>query len=320
MPKIFYTSHAPEEVYDIIRAEMPAGFELVTLERDDDAERREKIAGCEVVIVAATPLRADVLAAGKKLRLVHHQGVGWHDTLPVAEVKARGLSLALTPEGTTVGVAEHAILLMLAVCKLLPHADSELRQGRWHVNALRPRSRELFGRTIGYVGMGRIGQAVAERLKAFGTRGLYVDDVPLAAEREAALGVARAPLDRVLAESDVVTLHVPLTATTRHMIDAAALARMKRGAILVNTSRGGLVDEAALFAALESGKLAGAGLDVFEKEPLPGGSPLARLDNVVLTPHISAGTRDALATKMAAVAANIARFYAGETLRNEVAL
>jgi phosphoglycerate dehydrogenase-like enzyme len=320
MPRVLYLSHAPEAVYDIIRAEVPAGFELVTLSADSDEERRAKIADCEVVIVAATPLQKPVIDAGRKLRLVHHQGVGYHDTLDVAAVKARGLPLALTPEGTTIGVAEHAVLLMLAVCKLLPFADAELREGRWHVNALRPRSRQIFGKIIGYIGMGRIGQATAARLKAFGTTGLYVDSVALAADAEAALGVARADLPALLQRADIVTLHVPATAETRHLIDAKALAAMKDGAILINTSRGPLVDEAALVAALESGKLGGAGLDVFEREPLPRGSPLARFDNVVMTPHISAGTRDALGEKMAAVFANIRRFYAGESLLNEVRL
>lgn len=320
MPRILYLSHAPEAVYDIIRAEVPAGFELVTLNADSDDERRAKIAACEVVIVAATPLKKPVIDAGQKLRLVHHQGVGYHDTLDVAAVKARGLKLALTPEGTTIGVAEHAILLMLAVCKLLPFADSELRDGRWHVNALRPRSRQLFDKTVGYVGMGRIGQATAERLKAFGTKGVYFDAVTLPAAMEAALGLARVDLPTLLRQADVVTLHVPATAETRHLIDAKALAAMKPGAILINTSRGPLVDESALVAALEAGRLGGAGLDVFEQEPLPRGHPLARFDNVVITPHISAGTRDALAEKMAAVFANISRFYAGENLLNEVRL
>jgi phosphoglycerate dehydrogenase-like enzyme len=313
MRKIFYISHATPEVYAIIRAQVPAGYELVTLERDSDEERRARIADCEVAIVAANPLRKPLLDAARRLELVHHQGVGWQDTTDHAELRARGIPLALTPEGTTVGVAEHAVLLILAILKLLPFADAELRQGRFHVNALRPMSRELAGMTVGYVGMGRIAQAVATRLRAFGTRGVFFDPNVAAFE-----DLAPASFDAVLAGSDIVSLHLPLTAETRHLVGVRELARMKPGAYLVNTARGGLVDEAALVAALESGRLAGAALDVFETEPLPAGHPLAKLRNVVLTPHISAGTRDALSTKMRALFANVERFYRGEPLANRV--
>jgi len=313
MKRVFYISHARPEVYAIIRAQAPSGFDLVTLERDSDEERRERIAGCEVVIVAANPLRKPLIDAARRLELVHHQGVGWEDTTDHAELKARGIPLALTPEGTTVGVAEHTVLLMLSILKLLPFADAELRQGRFHVNALRPMSRELAGMTVGYVGMGRIAQAVAVRLRAFGTRGVFFDPNVTAFE-----DLERKGFDAVLAESDVLSLHLPLTRETRHLIGAAELARMKPGAYLVNTARGGLVDETALVAALDSGRLAGAALDVFATEPLPAGHPLTKLQNVVLTPHISAGTRDALTTKMRALFANVERFYRGEPLANRV--
>ena len=313
MRRVLYLSHATPEVYSIIRAAVPAGFELLTLERDSDDERRAKIAECEVAIVAATPFRKAVMDAARRLKLVHHQGVGWQDTTDHAELKARGIPLALTPEGTTTGAAEHTVLLILAALKRLPYADSELRQGRFHINALRPVSRELAGMTVGYVGMGRIGRAVFDRLRAFETHSLYYDP-----EVSLSDGIEPRPLEALLAESDVVTLHVPLTRETRHMIGAAQLGRMKRGAYLVNTARGGLVDEAALAAALESGRLAGAALDVFETEPVAAKHPLAGLPNVVLTPHIAAGTRDALATKMRALFANVQRFYRGEPLANRV--
>jgi len=313
MKRVLYLSHASPAVYDIIRRVVPDAYAFVTLDADDDAERRVKIATCEVVIVAATPLRKPLIDAARRLELVHHQGVGWQDTTDHETLRARGIPLALTPEGTTVGVAEHTILLMLSALKRLPYADRELREGRFHINALRPVSRELCGLTIGYVGMGRIAHAVAARLAGFGTCGLYFDpDVAEAGE------IRRVPLATLLAEADIVTLHVPLTPDTRRMIGARELAAMKPGAYLVNTSRGALVDEAALVSALESGHLAGAALDVFEQEPMPAGHPLSRLANVTLTPHISAGTRDALATKMRALFANVERFYRGEPLAHRV--
>jgi len=322
VPKIFYNSHADEDVYAVIREALPAGFELVTLECDDDAERKIRIRDCEVVICAAYRLSAALIDAAERLRLVHHQGVGYHDTVDVDAVRARGIPLALTPEGTDVSVAEHTVMLMLAACRRLPFADAELRAGRFHINALRAVSRELCGMTIGYVGMGRIAQATAARLKAFATNGVYFDKfATLDDEAAARLGVRKvASLDELLRRADIVTLHVPLTRETRHLIDAGTLAAMKCGAILVNTARGPIVDENALAAALRSGHLAAAGLDVFEEEPLPPTSPLVDLHNVVLTPHVSAGTRDALKAKMTAIAANVRRFYAGEPLANLVRL
>lgn len=318
MRSVLYLSHAKPDVYDIIREAMPAGYELLTLEQDSDDERRSKIRDVEVAIVAAYPLRKAVIDAARALRLVHHQGVGYQDTVDYAVLAERGIGLALTPAGTTEVVAEHTILLLLAILKRLPFADRELRQGRWHINTLRPVSRELRGMTIGYIGMGRIGQAVASRLAAFGTSGLYFDPkVRLGADRETSLNLRAASLDDLLAQSDAVTLHLPASAETKHLIGPVALARMKRGAYLVNTSRGSLVDETALLAALKEGRLAGAGLDVFETEP-PGANPLFALENVVVTPHISAGTRDALAEKMRSVFSNIERFYRGQPLENQV--
>ena len=128
--KVFYFSHAPQNVYDIIREEIPQGFELVTLRQDADAERKEKLANCEVVIVAARPMTREFVDAAPKLKLLHHQGVGYQDTVDAAALKARNIALALTPAGTSVGVAEHTVLLTLATCKRLPFADSELRQSR----------------------------------------------------------------------------------------------------------------------------------------------------------------------------------------------
>lgn len=318
--RIFYLSHATPELYAMIQQHVPAGYELVTLLHDDDNERRARIADCEAVIVAGRRFDAGMITAAQRLRLVMHQGVGYHDTVDVDALRRRGIALAITPEGTATGVSEHTVMLMLAVCKRLPFVDAELRSGRFHINSLRAESRELSGRTIGYIGMGRIGQAVAARLRAWGTSGLYADPIPLTPARESELGVRRTTHNALLAAADIVTLHLPLTAETRGMIDTAALAGMKPGAMLINAARGGLVVEAALVDALESGHLGGAGLDVFTAEPTPVAHPLFRFPNVVLTPHIAAGSRDAFHTKMSAVFANIERFYRGEQLLNPMEL
>ena len=319
--KVFYFSHAPQNVYDIVGEEVPPGFELVSLTEDSDDERKEKLADCEVVIVAAKPMTREFLETAPALKLVHHQGVGYQDTVDVAALKARKVALALTPAGTSIGVAEHTLLLALAVCKRLPYADSELRQGRWHINSLRPYSFELDGRTVGYIGMGRIGQETAARFKAFGTAGIYYDPhVALAPGREEALGLSRVGFEELLAAADIITLHVPSGAATYHKIDAKALRQMKPNAIVINTSRGPVIDEAALCRALQEGRIAGAGLDVFETEPFRPDNPLAAMPNVALTPHISAGTRDALKTKMRALFQNVQRFFNGQALENQVDL
>jgi phosphoglycerate dehydrogenase-like enzyme len=316
--RALYLSHATPQMYAILRESVPAGVELLTLDADSDQERFDKLKDSEVIIAAGHRLRADYIAAARNLKLVLHQGVGYHDTVDWRALRDRGIPLAITLEGSTVGVAEHTIMLMLALGKHLVFVDNELRQGRFHINSMRPYSFELAGKIIGYIGMGRIGQAVAARLKAFGTRGLYRDLIALTDARAAELGMAPASFEDVLTRADIVTLHVPLTPLTHHMIDAAALTKMKRDAVLINASRGPVVDENALCQALERGTIAGAALDVFEQEPLPANHPLTRLNNVILTPHTAAATRDALRTKMTALFANLQRFFRGEALANQV--
>jgi phosphoglycerate dehydrogenase-like enzyme len=320
MRRVLYNSHGDAALYDLIREAAGGTCELLTLEHDDDAERLEKLARADAIVVASKPLTRPLIDSAPNLTFVHHQGVGYHDTVDIAALAERRIPLAITPGGTTAGVAEHTLMLILAMLRRLPFADAELRQGRFHINALRPVSRELRGRTVGLLGAGRIGQAVAERLKAFDVRLLYSDPVALPADVERALGLERRSFEDLLASADIVSLHMPLTGATRRIIDAGALARIKPGAFLVNTSRGGLVDEAALVAALQGGRLAGAALDVFDPEPPPAGNPLYALPNVVLTPHVAAGTRDAFMEKMTFIFANLGRFWRGEPVDNLVNL
>ncbi|HVV93168.1 MAG TPA: NAD(P)-dependent oxidoreductase [Hyphomicrobiales bacterium] len=319
--KVLYTAFAAEALYQAARAAMPDGVELVTLASESDEARAKAMADCEIAIMAIGRLSPAVMDAARRLKLVLHQGVGYEDTLDLGWMRRAGIRLAINLEGT-VSVAEHTILLMLAACRRLPFADAALREGRFLVHQLRPELRELRGKRIGYLGMGRIGQEVAARAAAFGTDGVYFDPAATLPPAEAArLGLERAASrDAVLAEADIVTLHLPLTLATHHVIDRAAIARMRPGAILINAARGGLVDEAALADALEQGHLLAAGLDTFEAEPYPAGGRLAALPNVVLTPHIAGGTLDAFRDKMAAIGANVARYRAGLPLLNEVAL
>jgi phosphoglycerate dehydrogenase-like enzyme len=319
--RILYLNHAPEAVYAMWRRHLPPGCELITLERDDPALRLAALAEAEAVIVAPTVLTAAMVDAAPRLRLVQHQGVGWQGETPVAALRARGIRLAINPSGTGEAVAEHALALMLAALRHIPRADAALRQGSFLSTALRPISRNLRGLTVGIVGMGRAGSAVAALLQPFAVQGLYADPaVALPEGIERALGWRRVPFGELLAASDIVTLHCPALPSTRHLIDAAALAAMRPGAVLINCARGSVVDEAALARALADGHLGAAALDVFDPEPPRPDNPLLALPNCVVTPHIAGGTREALAAKVAGAMANIGRCFAGEPLADEIDL
>ena len=217
------------------------------------------------------------------------------------------------------GVAEHTILLILAIYKRLVVADTKLREGTWLQWGLRATSYELAGKTLGLVGFGRIAQAVAQRAHAFETRILYYD--PYLTKRPPAANTWNAEavsLPELLRQSDIVSLHVPTTDETRRFMSTPQFEQMKPSAILINTSRGAVVDEPALIKALEAEIIAGAGLDVFEQEPIQPDNPLLKMDNVVLTPHIAAGTVDALRQKMQSVFANLQRFAEGKPIQDRV--
>jgi phosphoglycerate dehydrogenase-like enzyme len=316
--RVFYNSHGDQALYAMIRAAAGEDVELMTLEADDDGERKQKLAEADAVIVAATRFSEDLLAAAPRLAFVHHQGVGYHDTVAWQALAKRQIPLALTPGGTAESVAEQTIMFMLSVLRMLPYADSELRQGRFHVNAIRPVTRDLSGRTVGILGLGRIGKAVARRLKPFDVKVIYRDILPMPPQLESELGVEPVSLEELLARSEILTLHVPVTPQTKKIINPNTLARLRPGAYLINTCRGGVLDEAALVAALAQGHLAGAALDVFDPEPPPADHALYRFRNVVLTPHISAGTRDAFIAKMTFVFGNLGRFWRGEPVENLV--
>ena len=239
-------------------------------------------------------------AAGASLRVVANFAVGY-DNVDLPACRERDVIVTNTPDVLTNATAELAVALMLAAARRLGEAERIVRAGRWagwEPNQLL--GRELSGAVVGIVGLGRIGTRVAELLRGFEVELLYAARSPRP-EAERSLGAEHSTLDDLLARSDFVTLHVPLSPETHHLIDAHALGRMKRGAILVNTSRGGLVDAAALAEALRDGRLTGAGLDVYEQEPqIP--SELVGLERVVLTPHVGSATataRDGMARLVA---------------------
>jgi phosphoglycerate dehydrogenase-like enzyme len=253
----------------------------------------------------------------RQCKLVQHQGVGY-DGIDAEALAAAGVPLAVTPEGTVVGVGEHTILLILALYKRLPEVHASLRQGEFDRLGWRPHCHTFAGKALGLVGFGRIGRQVARLARAFGVSVAYFDVRRAPAGVEAELDVQYRSFDDLLAGADVVSAHTPLTPQTRGLFGAAEFARMKPGALFVNTARGGTYDMDALYEALRSGHLGGAGLDVFNPQPPPADHPILRLPNVVLTPHMAAGTVESHLDKARAQFANFQRVLRGDAPANLV--
>ncbi len=261
--------------------------------------------GVSATLASVEPYSAAVLAQASGLKVISRTGVGF-DAIDVAEATRRGIVVCTTPGTNHVAVADLAVLLILSCARRLVEAVELLRRGAW---TPQPVGFEVRGMTVGVVGTGLIGGEVVKRLAGFEPR-LLGHDVVQNSQLTERFGLQYVELPTLLAEADFVTLHAPLLPETRHLIDAAALARMKSSAYLVNTARGPLVDEVALADALQAGRIGGAALDVFDVEPLPASSPLRGLENLVLTPHIAGSTvqsRDAMARMAVENAARVLR-------------
>lgn len=266
-----------------------------------------------LLIRSATTVDPEVLSAGTRLKVVARAGVGL-DNVDVSAATERGVLVVNAPTSNIVSAAEHAIALLLAVARRVSAADQSLRAGEWKRSAFS--GVELNGKTIGVVGFGKIGQLVAQRLIAFGSRLLAYDPYASAA-RAAQFGVELVDLDELLERSDAISIHLPRTPETNGLIDTAALAKVKQGAIIVNAARGGLVDEEALAEAVREGRVGGAGIDVFAKEPTTS-SPLFELPNVVVTPHLGASTVEAQDRAATDVARSVRLALRGEYVPDAV--
>jgi phosphoglycerate dehydrogenase-like enzyme len=290
------------------------GLEVAVCPEADDPRLFELIADAEVLWHCLRPVNAELLNAAPKLRLVQKIGVGVN-TIDLERARARGVAVCNMPGTNSRAVAEQTLGLMLAVLRQLVRFDADVRVGAgWSWDPDRQDTLgEICGRTVGLVGYGAVPQLLAPMLRAMGARVLYT----ARSEHADAAGEWRS-LDALLADADIVSLHVPLTAETTELLDAERFARMKRGALLINTARGGLVNEAALLDALTSGRLAGAGLDVFAAEPLPAQHPLVRLPNVVLAPHVAWLTRETLRRSLDVAVDNCRRLASGEPLQFRV--
>src|SRR5436309_9167340 len=242
-----------------------------------------------LIVRSQTRVTAEILNASAKLRVVGRAGVGV-DNVDVEAATRRGIVVMNAPGGNTVSTAEHAFSLLLSVARKIPQADASVRNQSWERKSFE--GVELYNKTLGIIGMGRIGSELARRAIAFGLRVLVYDPY-LSLSRAKALQVELVELDEIYARSDFLTVHMPMTDETRGMINAAAFAKVKKGVRVLNCARGGIVNEKDLYDAIQSGQVAGAALDVYETEPLPKEFPLRDLPQVIMTPHLGASTEEA---------------------------
>jgi len=317
-PKVYVTREIPERGLNLIKKHFetevwpdyapPPKKTIIQKVKDVDA----------LVSLLSDTIDAEVFDAAPKLKIVAQLAVGF-DNIDVKEATKRGIYVTNTPGVLTETTADFAWALLMAVARRVVEADKYVRTGQWKVgwHPSMLLGRDVYGATLGIVGIGRIGEAVARRAKGFGMKILYYD-VIRRQDLEAQLELEFADLDTLLQKSDFVSIHVPLMKETYHLIDERRLKLMKKTAYLINNSRGPVVDEKALYNALKEGTIAGAGLDVFEQEPLPMNSPLLKLENVVLAPHISSASYETRSKMAEMVAQNLIAFFEGKTPPNLV--
>jgi len=266
-----------------------AGFEVLSVWDEPKDKLPGLIKDCDALIVrSATKATKELIDAAPGLKVIGRAGVGL-DNVDSAHAKSKNIKVVNTPGATSISVAELALGLMFAVSRKVAFGDRGTRKGDWPKKSCE--GIEIHGKTVGIIGIGKIGKETAKRVMALGATAYYYDIVRPSASDEKQLGIDYKPLDELVAISDIISIHVPMTPETKGLLNKDRIARMKNGSILVNTSRGGIVDESALYDALKSGHLYGAGLDVFETEPLKA-SKLFELDNIVMTPHVGAQTEE----------------------------
>jgi phosphoglycerate dehydrogenase-like enzyme len=303
----------PPDILAQVQQLKPAGFTLQMLPPTASAaEIAVAIREAEYLTGFPRFLPDEAYTEAKRLKLLQVLSAGY-DYVNIAGARKARIPICSNGGANSVAVAEHAIMLMLAVYRKLVTFHQNVAGGRWHQGI--PRTVDIFeleGKTVGLVGLGNIGRQVARRVQAFDAQVIYYDAVRLSPQEEKELGVQYVPLDTLLATADIVSLHVPLNESTRHMIDAQALGRMKPAAILINTCRGEVIDERALIEALQEGRILAAGLDTQAKEPPDPNNPLLRLPNVTLTPHSAGPTVDSFRKRFHNGYVNVQRVARGQ--------
>jgi len=308
-PRIVFVTDFPDAA-DVAREMAPSGYELV-IAPARSAEYKDAMRDASYLVGFVDGLiDAELFTDGPNLKLVQLLSAGY-DKANIEAARQAGVPVANNGGANSVAVSEHAILLMLAVSRQLIRQHTSVSAGRWRGNST-PRVHELRGMTLGVVGLGTIGKKTARLAAAFGMEVIYYDIARLAEHEEDALGVRFRLLRELLHTSDIVTLHTPLNDSTRHMIGAEELALMQPSAILVNTARGPIVDETALYNALKDGVISAAGLDVFEQEPPQKDNPLFGLENVILTAHLAGPTFESNTARVRNAFDNVQRVQRGD--------
>lgn len=304
--KVLVAAPLHEKAIEILKN---AGLEVVYEEYPDQEKLKELVKDVSAIIVRSKPkVTKEIIDAASSLKVIARAGVGL-DNIDVEYAKSKGIEIVNAPAASSRSVAELAIALIFNVARKVAFADRKMREGIWAKKQCM--GFELEGKTLGVVGFGRIGYQVAKIANAIGMKLLLYDPYPNE-ERAKEVGGKFVELEELLRNSDIVTIHVPLLESTYHLINEERLKLMKPTAILINTARGAVVDTNALVKALQEGWIAGAGLDVFEEEPLPKDHPLTKLDNVVLTPHIGASTVEAQERAGIEVAEKVVKILKGE--------
>jgi len=308
MYKVYVTDsrHASYEIEKGILAEI--GAELIQLNCVTDEDIAQKCADADGILLDMAPMTAKAIATLENCKVINRYGVGY-DNVDVDAATEKGIQVTFVPDYCAEDVSDHALSLMLACCRDIPRRDRLIRQGEWNI---RRTSYRLQGKVLGLLGFGRIARALARKCAGFGFRKIMCYDPYVTAEAAAAAGVEKAELREVLEQSDFVSLHMPVTRETTHMINRETLSWMKPSCILVNASRGLLVDDAALAEALSENRLLAAGLDTHTKEPIDPNSPFLSMKNVILTDHTAYSTEEGIVELKIKSARNIVRALTGE--------
>lgn len=288
MEKLAIIGPVPSLGKDVIRKSLKDSLEIVEVLNESEYLKLKDV---QYAILRTSKMHAEDISLCPHLKLIQRWGAGY-DTVDIEYAGEKGIFVTNTPGMNAEAVSEYAVLLMLSAMRHLIPVHRNVCNGTWRDSSLINTSYTLNKKLVGLIGLGHIGKMVAQKVRAFGAEVAYFDTFRLPEDVERQLGVVYLPLDQIAEKCDVISCHVPLLNSTRHLVNAAFLSRMKPTSFLVNTSRGGIVDEEALAQALKEHKLLGAALDVFEQEPLPKESPLTSLDNIVLSSHFAGNTID----------------------------
>lgn len=313
MPKILHTYRYTGRPWEILQSVVPEGYTIKTLDIPTYEQLIKEAEDADYFLVSGRlPIDKGVLDAAKKLKMIQRTGVGT-EMLDKEEIKKRGIPVYVNAGVNARSVAEHTLALMLSCLKRIPAIDKQVRQGIWKKQETGTSCHELYGKTVGLVGMGAIGRQVAEYLHVFGAKIIYTDLYRLPLEQEERLEATYVPsFEDMLQQVDILSFHCPLTPENKEILNEKTLSIIKSDAIIINTARGKLIDETALFHALKEGRVRAAGLDVHYEEPISiSNQPLSTLDNVILTPHIGGLSFETFHTMMKDAIDNIVTYDKG---------